>query len=42
MKTFIRRAYMTLPARFDAALELLPGFAMVAGGLIMIVGGLPH
>lgn len=27
---------------FDLALELFPGVAMVMGGLIMVVGGMPH
>lgn len=36
MRTFIRRAYMTLPARFDAALEFAPGALLILGGLLTI------
>lgn len=35
IRTRVRRAYMTLPDRFDLALELFPGAMMVLGGLIV-------
>jgi hypothetical protein len=36
IRTRIRRAYMTLPASFDAFLEYAPGALLVVGGLAAI------
>lgn len=36
VRTYIRRLYMTLPDRFDLALELFPGAVMTLGGVAII------
>jgi hypothetical protein len=36
IRTRIRRAYMLLPAAFDAFLEYTPGALLVVGGLTAI------